>query len=201
MKRKYRELFSPRRRGRPGPKGPSEELIAAIVDMKRRNPRFGYQRIAEQISLAFGIPLDKDTVRRVLAKHYRLDPGSGDPSWLSFLGHSKDSLWSVDLFRCESLILSTHWVMVVMDQCTRRIIGFAAHKGAPDGLAVCRMLSDIIRGSGAPRYMSSERVACPRGTMIHCLNTTAGRRIFGFSRWKKSRQFPMCRFHTPLWNG
>ena len=31
--------------------------------------------------------------------------------------------WSVDLLRCESLILRTHWVIVVMDQFTRRIIG------------------------------------------------------------------------------
>ena len=46
VKRKYRKLFSPKPRGRPGPKGPSAELIAAIVEMKRRNPRFGYQRIA-----------------------------------------------------------------------------------------------------------------------------------------------------------
>jgi hypothetical protein len=33
----------------------------------------------------------------------------------------KDSLWSMDLFRCESATLRTHWVLVVMDQCTRRI--------------------------------------------------------------------------------
>ena len=38
VKRKYRLLFSPRRRGKPGPKGPSPELIAAIVEIKRRNP-------------------------------------------------------------------------------------------------------------------------------------------------------------------
>jgi hypothetical protein len=36
---------------------------------------------------------------------------SDGPFWLTFLGHAKDSLWSVDLFRCESLILKTHWVM------------------------------------------------------------------------------------------
>ena len=114
-KRKYRELFSPKRRGRPGPKGATAELIATIVEMKRRNPRFGYQRIADQVNLAFDIPVDKHLVRRVLAKHSGPDPGSGSPSWLTFLGNSKDSLWSVDLFRCESLILRTHWVMVVMD--------------------------------------------------------------------------------------
>ena len=38
-KRKYRFLFSPERRHRPGPKGPKKDLIDAVVAMKRRNPR------------------------------------------------------------------------------------------------------------------------------------------------------------------
>ena len=63
--RKYHRLFSPQRRGEPGPKGPSKELIQVIVEMKRRNPRYGYPRIAQQISKAFGIEIDKDVVRRV----------------------------------------------------------------------------------------------------------------------------------------
>src|SRR5688572_12874222 len=105
VKRKYRLLFTPKqRRGRPGPKGPARELITAIVEMKRRNPRFGCRRIAQQLSFVFGVEIDKDVVRRVLAKHYRPEPSARGPSWLTFLGHSKDSLWSVDLFRCESLI-------------------------------------------------------------------------------------------------
>ena len=101
VKRKYKELFSPKRRGRPGPKGPSAELIAAVVEMKRRNPRFGYQRIADQVNLAFDVPVDKHLVRRVLAKHCGPDPGSDGPSWRTFLGNSKDSLWSVDR-HCQS---------------------------------------------------------------------------------------------------
>ena len=75
---KYRRLFSssggPHK---PGPKGPSAQLIAAIVEMKRRNPKFGCVRIAEQISRAFGLEIDKDVVRRVLARHYRLDGAGG----------------------------------------------------------------------------------------------------------------------------
>jgi transposase InsO family protein len=124
--------------------------------MKRRNPSFGYQRIADQISLVFEIELDKDVVRRVLARHYRPANGSSGPSWLTFLGHGKDSLWSVDLFRCESLILKSHWAMVVMDQFTRRIIGFAVHAGVLDGPTVCRMFNSIIGGSKSPRYLSSD---------------------------------------------
>jgi len=34
----------------------------------------------------------------------------------------KDSLWSIDLFRCEFIRLKSHWVLVVMDQFTRRLI-------------------------------------------------------------------------------
>ncbi len=96
-KRKYRLLYSSASRLKPGPKGPSPELVRAIVEMKQRNPRFGCRRIAMQIADTFAIDIDKDFVRRVLLKHYCPTPGDGGPSWLSFLGHSKDSLWSIDL--------------------------------------------------------------------------------------------------------
>jgi hypothetical protein len=42
---------------------------------------------------------------------------------LSFIGHTRDSLWSVDLFRCESIVLRSYRVLVVMDQFTRRLVG------------------------------------------------------------------------------
>ena len=46
--------------------------------------------------------------------------------------------------------------MVVMDQFSRRIIGFAVHKGALDGPTVCRMFNSIIGGTTIPRYLSSD---------------------------------------------
>ena len=64
--RKYRLLYSSANSKRkPGPKGPSQELIWAIVEIKQRNPRFGCPRIAQQINRAFGTNIDKDVVRRV----------------------------------------------------------------------------------------------------------------------------------------
>src|SRR5215471_5315241 len=89
--RKYHLLFSSKRGARPGPKGPAQELIDAVVEMKRRNPTWGCPRIAQQIALAFGVDIDKDEVRRILGKYYRLESGSGGPSWLTFLGQAKDS--------------------------------------------------------------------------------------------------------------
>ena len=91
-KQKYRLLFSSTGVRRPGPKGPSKELIDAVVEMKRRNRTWGCKRIAQQIALAFGIEMDKDVVRRILGIHFRPEAGSGGPSWLSFIGHTKDSL-------------------------------------------------------------------------------------------------------------
>ena len=98
-KQKYRVLFSPNRRRKPGPKGPSAELIRAVVEMKQRNPNWGCPRIAQQMALVFHIQIDKDVVRRILGHHCRPGQPSGGPSWLTFLGHMKDSLWSMDLFR------------------------------------------------------------------------------------------------------
>ena len=93
---------------------------------------------------------------------------STGPSWLTFLGHAKDSLWSLDLFRCESLFLRSHWVMVVIDQYTRRIVGFAVHAGVLDGMIVCRMMNRIV-GAVAK---------CPKSL------STDHDPLFEFHRWK-----------------
>jgi putative transposase len=154
--RKYRVLFSAKPSTKAGPKGPSQDVVAAVVDMKRRNPSWGCPRIAQQITLAFGIPINKDVVRRILATRYRPKPEAAGPSWLTVLGHAKDSLWSLDLFRCESAVLRTHWGLVVMDHCTRRIVGFGVHPGVVDGVALCQMFNRAMRRQPAPTHLSSD---------------------------------------------
>jgi len=136
--------------------------------MKQRNPRWGCRQIAQQLAYIFGIDIDKDVVRRILIKHLRPGTGGGGPSWLTFLGHTKDSLWSVNLFCCESLVLNTHWVLVIMDQFTRRIIGFGVHAGVVDGTAVCRMFNSASSGTRAmPTRISTDNDP-----------------LFKFHRWK-----------------
>ena len=97
--RKYRRLFSSTgARAKPGPKGPTQEIISAILEMKFRNPRFGDQRIAEQISHAFAVQIDKDVVRRVLAKRY----GSNLPG--ASLEFDRSSLqWAIRIPRPRSM--------------------------------------------------------------------------------------------------
>ena len=129
-------------------------MIKAIVEIKQRNPNFGCPRIAFIITSTFGIEINKDIVRRVLMNHYHPRPDDrGGPSWLSFIANMKDSLWSIDLFCCESITLKTHWVLVVMDVCNRKLIGLSVNKGPVDGPALCRMFNQIIGRNNLPQYI------------------------------------------------
>jgi transposase InsO family protein len=157
VRRKYRILFSTKSCPRkPGPKGPDHALIRAIVELKTRNPRFGCPRIARIVTRTFGVEIDKNVVHRVLAKHDGPTSGGTGPSWLTFIGHATDSLWSVDLFRCESIVLRSYWVLVVMDQFTRRLVGFGVNSGAPTGADVCRMFNAAVRGQRVPHHLSTD---------------------------------------------
>ena len=93
----------------------------------------------------------------VLAKNYC--PNHRDvsgPSWLTLIAQTKDSLWSVDLFRCESILLRSHWVLVVMDVLTRRIIGFGIGGQYIDGPAVCRMFNRAVAGHVPPARITTD---------------------------------------------
>src|SRR6266550_76276 len=171
--RKYRLLFSSQRRGRPGPKGPNKQLLEAVVQMKQRNPTWGCPRIAQQMALAFDIRIDKDAVRRILANHYRTEQDSGGQSWLTFSRHLKNSLWSVDLFRCETPTLRTHWVLVVMDQYTRRIIGFGVHAGT-------LKVSHSVGSSTVPFEGNAGCRTTSVPTTIHSIGSTNGKPICAY---------------------
>jgi hypothetical protein len=151
--------------------------------MKRRNPRLGCRKIAEQISSAFGIEVNKDIVRRILIQHYRPLPGGDGPSWLTVIGRAGNSLWSVDLFRCESILLKSYWVMVVMDVFTRRIIGF--------GVAAANLDARSSAECSIGRSRSRDRRGTSHQITIHCFAFIAGLRIFGYSKSMRSKPSPV----------
>ena len=53
-------------------------------------------------------------------------------------------------------MLRSHWVLVVMDQYTRRIVGFGIHAGVVDGRALCGMFNYAIRAHSTPTCFSSD---------------------------------------------
>jgi len=157
VKRKYSRLFTPRTRAKPGPKGPSNVIIELVLELKRRNPTFGSPRIASIVNDTLGVDIDKDVVRRILAQHCSpLFTGTDGPSWLTFFADAIDSVWSMDLFRCESIHLKTHWVLVVMDIYSRGIVGFAVQLGSVDGPALCAMFARAIGGTPPPDCLTTD---------------------------------------------
>lgn len=75
VKRKYKLLYSNNGGKKPGPHGPSPYMIDLVVEMKQKNPRFGYRRIAMQIYQSLGITISCFAVGRVLRQHHGLKLG------------------------------------------------------------------------------------------------------------------------------
>jgi putative transposase len=47
-------------------------------------------------------------------------------------------------------------VLVVIDQWTRRIVGFGVHRGIVDGVALCHMFNRAMGRQSPPTYVSSD---------------------------------------------
>jgi transposase InsO family protein len=75
---------------------------------------------------------------------------------LSLIAQLKDSLWSIDLSRCESILLRSHWILVVMDVFTRRLVGFGVECTYIDGVAVCQMFNRAIADQSLPKRISTD---------------------------------------------
>ena len=103
-KRKYRLLFSPSRRAKPGPKGPSQELIQMIVELKRSNPRFGSPRIALIVILFWNADdLERKLTQfRVYYNEYRVHGSIGGPTPAHFSGERVNRRAALHHYRWET---------------------------------------------------------------------------------------------------
>ena len=53
-------------------------------------------------------------------------------------------------------MLRSDWVLVVMDQCTRRLVGVGVHRCPVTGADLCRMFNAAMHGQGTPRHLSTD---------------------------------------------
>ncbi len=107
--------------------------------MKQQNPRFGSPRIAQQISKTLGIEINKDTVRRVLGKHYRPGSNDGVPSCQTLISHLTDSFRNMSRSQFELRLLNNHRILGALSPFTRQIIGCDIYLGHVDQI-VCSPL-------------------------------------------------------------
>jgi putative transposase len=163
-----------------------------VLEIKKRNPSYGYPKIALLVSHSTGISISEQTVRMILRTNLKPNPGDG-PSWQSFIGNQVDSLWSLDLFRCESIHLRSFWVMVVMDVYSRKIIGYSIQAKACTGESLCRMLGEILSTSAN----IPKRVVCDNDLLFRYHQWQANFRLSEIAEIKSVPEIPwsesLCR--------
>jgi hypothetical protein len=89
--------------------------------------------------LLFRDRIDQRILRRILFRIQRL-PTTKNRVWLPG----------------ESILLRSHWVLLVMDVWTRRLVGFDVERGNIEGVSVCRMFNYAIAGQVLPKRVSPD---------------------------------------------
>ena len=137
----YRQLVAKKydgsqNRSSPGRPQITEEIVILVIRFKKENPRWGYQKITDQI-VYLGFKISKSTVKNILIENgYDPDPDLTIRStWHEFIKSHWDVLAACDFFTIELLVerkLIRCTVFFVMELCTRRVF-FAPVKPQPDG--------------------------------------------------------------------
>lgn len=128
------------------------EIIELIIQLKKENPRWGYQKITDQI-IYLGYKISKTSVKNILIEN-GFDPEPGltvRSTWHEFLKSHWDILAACDFFTVELLArrkLIRCTVFFVIEFSTRKVF-FAPIKLQPDGnymRQVARILTDSEDG-------------------------------------------------------
>ncbi len=90
--------------------------------MVRENPRWGYQRIRDEV-LKLGYVVSATPIRSVL-REQRVPPAPtrSGLSWRAFLGAQARAILAGDVFTVETVRLQTLYVLFFLEVGTRRVI-------------------------------------------------------------------------------
>ena len=139
-----RWTFSRRAPDRPSIGAKSRELVLRLA---RENPRWGYQRIAGELS-KLGISVSPSTVRRLLAgAGLGPAPRRSGPSWREFLHAQASSVIACDFFTVETAFLRRYYVLFFIELHSRRVhlAGSTAH---PGGRWVAQQARNLVFAPG-----------------------------------------------------
>ena len=130
----------------------TDEIVNLVITFKEENPRWGYQKITDQI-VYLGYQISKSTVKNILLENgYDPEPDlTIRTTWHEFISSHWEVLAACDFFTIELLIgrkLIRCTLFFVMELCTRKVF-FAPIKPQPDGeymKQVARILTDYEEG-------------------------------------------------------
>ena len=130
----------------------TEEIVDLVIMFKEENPRWGYQKITDQI-IYLGYQISKSTVKNILLENgYDPEPDlTIKTTWHEFIRSHWEVLAACDFFTIELLLgrkLIRCTLFFVMEICTRKVF-FAPIKLQPDGdymKQAARILTDCEEG-------------------------------------------------------
>ena len=118
-----------------------------MLRLARENPRWGYERIAGELS-KLGLSVSPSTVRRLLARAgLGPAPRRSGPSWREFLQAQATSIVACDFFTVETAFLRRYYVLFFIELSSRRVhlAGCSAH---PDGHWVAQQARNLVFAPG-----------------------------------------------------
>ena len=141
----------------------TEEIVNLVIKFKKENPRWGYQKITDQI-VYLGYKISKSTVKNILIENgFNPEPDlTVRSTWHEFICSHWDVLTACDFFTIELLVgrkLVRCTVFFVIDIASRKVF-FAPIKLQPDGeymKQVARILTDYGGFLKGKRYLIHDR--------------------------------------------
>jgi putative transposase len=146
-----------RRRGRPPIGG---EIRALVLRLARENPRWGYQRIAGELS-GLGLTVSATSVRKLL-RQAGLGPAGerSGLSWREFLRAQAHTMLAVDFFTVETVSLRRLYVLFFIELGSRRV-HLAGCTANPSGAWVTQQARQLAWGlaerSTSVRFLIRDR--------------------------------------------
>jgi hypothetical protein len=168
-------------RTKPGRPQITDEITKVVIRFKEENPRWGYQKITDQI-IYLGYKISKTSVKNILIENgYDPEPDlTVRSTWHEFIKSHWDVLAACDFFTIELLVgrkLIRCTVFFVMELCTRKVF-FAPLKLQPDGeymKQIARILTDREDGFlKKKRYLIHDRDPLYNTAGFHDILKTSG---------------------------
>jgi putative transposase len=159
----HRELVQRRwtyARVRPGRPSIDAEKRELVLRLARENPRWGYQRIAGELT-KLGLSVSPSTVRRLLARAgLGPAPRRSGPTWREFLRRQAASIVACDFFTVETALLRRYYVLFFIEIQMRRV-HLAGVSANPNGRWVAQQARNLsfCGALGQRRFVIHDRDA------------------------------------------
>ena len=120
-----------------------QELQQLIIRLARENPRWGYQRIQDEL-LHLGVRLSATVIRTTLRRHGLVPaPRRAATTWRAFLRQQAAGIVACDFFTVDTVWLRRLYVLFFIELDTRRV-HLASVTAHPDGQWVTQQARNLL---------------------------------------------------------